>query len=283
MEELIIFIDKFRAIFDRELFSMGKTSVTLITIIYLALIILVFFIVSKLLGRFLRRKILSRFDLEDGFRYTLIRLLHYSMLTLGILFGLNMVGIELTSLAVTFGLIGVGIAFGLQNITSNFVSGIILLFERPISVGDYIEVDKTSGQVQAINFRSTTVITLDNITLIVPNSLFVENTITNWSMGDLKVRINVSVGVAYGSDTELVTQTLLKAAETHPKTLSEPKPTVLFKEFGDSSLKFELRVWIPNPIVRFDITSELNYAIDAAFRESNIKIPFPQHDVHLIN
>ncbi len=282
MDKLIQYIERFREVFDRQIFRMGETSITLMVLIQLVLIIVAFFIASKLLGRFLRKSALPRFHLDDGVQYTIIRLLHYCMLVLGILFALNMVGIQLTSLAVMFGLVGVGIAFGLQNITSNFVSGIILLFERPVSVGDYIQVGDTSGEVRSINVRSTTVITLDNITLIVPNSRFVEDTVTNWSVSDPKIRISVSVGVAYGSDTELVTRLLLKAAEEHPETLSEPEPDVLFNKFGDSSLDFELRAWIPEPMDRLKIISDLNYAIDKAFRENNISIPFPQRDVHLL-
>ena len=282
MDKLVQFIERFREVFDKEIFHLGETSITLMVIVELVLIIIAFFIVSKLLGRFLRRSLLSRLDLDAGVQYTIVRLLHYCMLVLGTLFALNVVGIQLTSLAMIFGLVGVGIAFGLQNITSNFVSGIILLFERPVSVGDYIQLGDTSGEVRSINVRSTTVITLDNITLIVPNSRFVEETVTNWSVTDPKIRISVSVGVAYGSDTELVTRLLLRAAEDHPETLSEPEPSVLFREFGDSALEFELRAWIPDPIDRLKVTSDLNYSINKAFRENNITIPFPQHDVHLL-
>lgn len=280
MQKFLEFIDKFRNIFDREIFRLGETPITIINIIQLILIIAVFFVVSKLLGRFLRRRILSRLGLDDGVQYTILRLSHYLIMVLGMLTALNLLGIPLTGLAVLFGLVGVGIAFGLQNITSNFVSGIILLFERPINVGDYIDVGETSGRVISINMRSTTVVTLDNITLIVPNSQFIENTITNWSVGDPKIRAIISIGIAYGSDTELVTNLLLKVAESHPKVMSDPKPSVIFKEFGDSSLNFDLRVWILNAIERFDVISDLNYTIDAAFRENNISIPFPQRDVH---
>ena len=280
MDKLLQFIERLHEIFDKEIFHLGETSVTFIVIVELVLVIIAFFVGSKLLGRLLRRKVLPRFDLDAGVQYTIIRLLHYCMFVIGILFALNMVGIQLTSLAVMFGLIGVGIAFGLQNITSNFVSGIILLFERPVSVGDYIQVGDNSGEVRSINVRATTVITLDNITLIVPNSKFVEDTVTNWSVGDPKIRISISVGVAYGSDTELVTRILLKVAENHPAVLPEPESDVLFREFGDSSLNFELRAWIHDPMERLKIISELNYAIDKAFGENNITIPFPQRDVH---
>ena len=261
--------------------SLGGTKITLAAIIELILILAIFFFVSKYFRRFFQRRILSRFKLANGTQFVMLRLIHYVLMVIGILLALNMIGIQLTSLAVIFGLLGVGVAFGLQNITSNFVSGIILLFERPISVGDYIQVGEVMGQVRAINMRSTTITTLDNITLIVPNSLFIEDTVTNWSAGDPKVRITISVGVSYGSDTDLVTGLLLKAAEEHPEVLSDPKPDVLFKEFADSSLNFELRVWVLNPMSRLKVISDLNYAIDAAFRENNVTIPFPQRDVHL--
>jgi small-conductance mechanosensitive channel len=283
MEELKQIIDALRVTFEKTLFKMGEAEITLTTIIQVILVIVVFFLISKYVRKFFHRRILPRFKLDDSVQFVILRLIHFILIIFGILFALNMVGIELTNLAVVFGLIGVGIAFGLQNITSNFVSGVILLFEPSVGVGDYIELGEVIGQVRAINMRSTTIVTRDNITLIVPNSRFIEDTVTNWSVGDLKIRITISVGVAYGSDTELVTRLLLKAADDHPEVLSEPKPDVLFREFGDSSLNFELRVWIPNPnpAVRFKITSDLNYAIDAMFRENNVQIPFPQRDVHL--
>ncbi len=283
MKEFEEFIRKFRDIFELRLFALGETDITLITIANIILVIVIFFIVSKYLRRFFRRRILPNFKLDAGAQFVILRLIHYVLMTVGILFAFNLAGIQLTSLTVVFGLVGVGLAFGLQNITSNFVSGIILLFETSVSVGDYINVGEASGRVLAINMRSTTIITPDNITLIVPNSRFIEETVTNWSVRDPKIRITIPVGVAYGSDTQLVTKLLLKAAEDHPEVLSDPKPDVLFKEFGDSSLNFELRLWIPNPnpMTRFNIASDLNYAIDAAFRGNNIEIPFPQRDVHL--
>jgi len=281
VKELEEFINRLREILDIRLFSLGNARITPIAIIELFLIIAFFFILSKYIRRLFQRRILPRFKLADGAQFVILRLVHYILMVIGMALAINVVGIQLTSLAVIFGLIGVGIAFGLQNITSNFISGIILLFERPVSVGDYIEVEGTSGRVSAINVRATTVVTVDNITLIVPNSKFIEDTVINWSVGDPRIRITVSVGVAYGSDTELVTRLLLKAAEDHPEVLSEPKPDVLFKDFGDSSLNFELRVWIPSPVGRFKVASDLHYAIDAAFRENGVTIAFPQRDVHL--
>lgn len=280
MNDLKLLLMDIRDILDMKLFSMGGTVITPMAIIELIFITTISFLFSKIIRRIFQRRVLPTFKLADGVKFNILRLIHYTIIIIGLLVAINLVGLQLTSLAVIFGLMGVGIAFGLQNITSNFISGIILMFERPISVGDYIEVEGTGGIVRAINIRATTISTLDNITLIIPNSRFVESTVTNWSVGDPKVRINIPVGVAYGSDTEMVTKILLKAAENHPKVISEPKPDVLFRGFGDSSLHFELRIWILHAPDRSNIISDLNYAIDAAFRENKITIPFPQRDVH---
>jgi len=275
------FIFDLRELFKIELFKLGDTPITLTTIVELILVIAIFFIISKFLRRFFQKKLLPRFNLADSVQFIILRLTHYALIIFGVLFAINMVGIQLTSLAVIFGLVGVGLAFGLQNVTSNFVSGVILLFERPINVGDYIQVGETIGIVKAINIRSTKIITFDNITLIVPNSKFIEGIVTNWSVGDPKVRIRIPIGVAYGSNTKLVTDLLLKIAESSPKVLPDPKPNVIFKDFGDSSLNFDLLVWISDPKERFATISYLNYMIDEAFRENKVTIPFPQRDIHI--
>jgi small-conductance mechanosensitive channel len=279
MNDFAEFVKKVREALEYSI-SLGGTKITLLGLVQIVLVIFIFLTISKVLRRILQRRILPRFRLAEGAQFVMLRLIHYILIVIGLLVAINMVGIQMTSLAVIFGLLGVGIAFGLQNITSNFVSGIILLFERPVSVGDYVEVGNAMGRVQSINMRSTTVITRDNITLIVPNSDFISGTVTNWSVGDPKIRISVPVGVAYGSDTELVTRLLLEAAGKHPDVLKEPEPDVLFREFADSSLNFDLRIWILNPVGRFKIISDLNYAIDAAFRDNDVTIPFPQQDVH---
>lgn len=280
MDQFMEIITKFREIFEIRLFPLGEKPITLAIIIEIVLVIVAFLLLSKLVRGILRKRVLPRFRMDDGAQFVIQRVVHYILMVIGFLFAINLVGIQLTSLTVMFGLVGVGIAFGLQNITSNFISGIILLFERPISVGDYIDVGDTSGIVESIDMRSTTIITLDNITLIVPNSKFIEDTVTNWSVADPKVRISISVGVAYGSDTELVTKLLLEVAENHEEVMENPEPDVLFSEFGDSSLNFKLRVWIFSPRRRYNITSDLNFAIDKAFRQHDITIPFPQRDVH---
>ena len=261
--------------------TLGNTEFRLISIIQLILLVAVLFVLSKYVSRLTQKRILPRLQLPSGTQFIMLRIIHYVFMVTGLMLAFNVVGIRLTSLTVILGLMGVGIAFGLQNITSNFISGIILLFERPISVGDFIEVGEAIGQVSSINMRATIITTRDNIALIVPNSRFIEDTVTNWSIGDLKIRIAVPVKVAYGSDTKLVEKLLLKVAEEHSEVLPDPEPGVLFREFGDSALNFTLRVWIPDPRSRSVIASDLNHEIDASFKDNGIKVPFPQRDVHI--
>jgi small-conductance mechanosensitive channel len=211
----------------------------------------------------------------------MVRIGHYIVMIIGTIFAFQFVGIDLSGLAVIAGLLSVGIGFGLQNITSNFMSGIILLFERPIKVGDRITVGDVVGDVMAINMRSTTVQTLNNITIIVPNSEFVSSTVTNWSHGDPKVRVDIEVGVSYGSDLDTVLESLKEVAEEHPDVLKNPEPDVLLSEFGDSSWNMILRVWIPSPKKYYVFQSEINCNIVRKFREKNIEIPFPQRDLHV--
>ncbi|MEJ2686549.1 MAG: mechanosensitive ion channel [Gammaproteobacteria bacterium] len=195
-----------------------------------------------------------------------------------------MAGLEYKNLAIIAGALSVGIGFGLQNIVNNFVSGLILLFERPIRTGDWIVVGSTEGYVKRIRIRSTQIQTFDRADVIVPNSELISTQVTNWMLYDLRGRVRVPVGVAYGSDTALVKQLLLEAGGAHPQVITDgsaPEPVVLFLEFGDSSLNFELRIYIREIDMRLAVVSDLNFAIDAAFREHGVEIPFPQRDVHV--
>jgi small-conductance mechanosensitive channel len=182
---------------------------------------------------------------------------------------------------VIFGLLSVGLGFGLQNVASNFVSGLILLFERPIQVGDRVLVGDTEGDVQAINMRATTVRSLENISIIVPNSEFISSQVTNWSHGDPKIRLLIDVGVSYNSDLDTVLDALHEAATENPETLNDPAPDVLFRGFGDSSWNLTLRLWIANPRGHHVIRSDINCAIVRKFREKGVEIPFPQRDLHV--
>jgi small-conductance mechanosensitive channel len=195
---------------------------------------------------------------------------------------LNAVGINLSSLAVVAGAVGIGIGFGLQNIIQNFVSGIIILAERPIALGDRIEVGGVAGTVKKISLRSTEILTNDNISIIVPNSDFVTHPVTNWSHGDPRVQIRVSIGIAYGTDLDRFKKLMEEVAAENPDVLKSPEPTVYFVSFGDSAQQFELGVWtsaMTHSPRRF--ISDVNYAIERKLRENKIEIPFPQRDLHL--
>jgi small-conductance mechanosensitive channel len=236
---------------------------------------------SKFLSNLLMTKGLSRTQIDTGTKYVLKRVTEYALITIGGIIAFQTVGINLSGLAVIFGLLSVGIGFGLQNIASNFISGIILLFERPIQVGDRITVGDTDGDVEEINIRATTIRSLDNISIIVPNTEFVEGRVTNWSHGDLKVRMTVDVGVSYNSDLQTVLTALREVADESSLVLKDPKPEVLLMEFGDSSWNMQLRVWIADPKEYYRILSSINCDIVFKFRERQIEIPFPQRDLHL--
>ena len=256
-------------------------NLSLAQILRLILVVfLVFWLSSVIKGQMVLR-VLSRSGLDASLQYAIAQVTGYAVITIGFFLALQNTGIDLSALTVFAGAVGVGVGVGLQNISSNFISGLILLAERPIKIGDRVEVHTVAGRVTNIRARSTTVVTNDNITLIVPNSVFVEHTITNWSHGDQKVRFRIPVGVAYGSDLAKVKAALLEVARNHPATLSDPEPKVFFESFGDSALNLELVVWSAEMSFRpRSFRSDLNFAIDQAFRERGIELPFPQRDVH---
>ena len=257
-------------------------SVTIGSILLLLILFASVIIIERIVQKQLIRRFLSRTKLQPSLQFGLSRIIGYTLIAVGFYVAFQLVGVDLSSLAIIAASLGVGIGFGLQNIINNLVSGIIILAERPISIGDRIEVSGVAGRVTKIQLRSTTVVTNDNITMIVPNADFISNTVTNWSHGDPKVRIRVPVGVAYGSDLKLLQRLLLEAAAEHPKALRDPSPVVLFTEFGDSSLNFEWGVWTQEMTATpIHFTSEMNFIIDQKLRENDIEIPFPQRDLHV--
>jgi small-conductance mechanosensitive channel len=263
------------------LITVGKTPVTALLLAQFILLVAVVILAERFFRRWVSR-LLDRTHLEPGVRFGIARMAGYLFILCGLYGVLQVVGFDLGALAVLLGAVGIGIGFGLQNVASNFISGLIILAERPISVGDRVDVDGVQGRIERINLRSTILITNDNIAVIVPNSRFIEQSVVNWSHGDPKVRINVSVGVAYGTDTELVKSTLLAVALANPDALKEPEPQVFFIGFGDSSLDFELGVWTIGMAHRpKTFRSQLNFAIDAAFKKAGVEIPFPQRDLHV--
>ncbi|CAN5663622.1 mechanosensitive ion channel [soil metagenome] len=265
--------------FDTPLFFLGGSAVTIAS-----LVSFVFFLVLALGASSLLRRAMSRIyrgrGVEEGVQYALNRLLHYAVLLIGAFLALDNLGISITALAGLGAILAIGIGFGLQNIAQNFVSGLILLLERPVKKGDFVEVGSTRGVVRSIQARATIVTTLDNIDIIVPNGEFITESVINQTFGSRILRIRIEVGVAYGSDTELVRRTLEAVAREHPVVLDDPPPLVHFADFGDSSLDFVLLAWIADPIRQARIASDLRFGIDAAFRAANIEIPFPQRDLN---
>ena len=265
------------------LFEIQDTPVTFMSIIVFILFIVGFSYLASLVKRILNKKVLPKFIKDSGLRYTLARMSQYVVVIIGVFVSFQFLGIDLTGLAVIFGFLSVGIGFGLQNVTSNFISGLIVLFERPISVGDRVEVNNIEGDVQEINIRSTKVKTLDNISIIVPNSQFVSQDVVNYSHGDPTYRLHVNVGVAYGSKLEDVLKALNEVAEESDNVLSNPSHDVHLRNFGDSAWDMKLLVWIPDVKDKYAILNELNQAIVRKFREMKIEIPFPQRDINFRN
>ncbi|HEB67367.1 MAG TPA: mechanosensitive ion channel family protein [Gammaproteobacteria bacterium] len=232
----------------------------------------------------LENRWLKKTDMDRGAREAMVTITGYLFVALAFFIGLSVAGFEFQNLAIIAGALSVGIGFGLQNIVNNFISGLILLFERPIKTGDWIVVGDTEGYVKRIRIRSTQIQTFDRADVIVPNSELISSQVTNWMLKDERGRLRLSVGVAYGSDTDQVREILERIASEHPRVVTDgslPKPRVLFRGFGDSSLDFELRAFIRNIDERLGVISDLNFAIDKAFREAGIEIPFPQRDIHV--
>jgi potassium-dependent mechanosensitive channel len=237
-------------------------------------------VLSSLVGRGLRR-ILQRRGLSPGAQFAAAKIVRYLLTLIGLLVAIESIGLSLSAVLAASTVLLVGIGFGLQNIAQNFISGLIVLFEQPIRPGDFIKVGDAYGIVVAIGLRATRVVTRDQVTIIVPNSELVNTQVINHSIPTPNLRIAISVGVAYGSDTELVRQTLLAVPEGHAKILAEPKAEVRFEDFGDSSLSFALLVWISDPGEDRRVSSELRFDIERRFRAAGIEIPFPQRDLHV--
>jgi small-conductance mechanosensitive channel len=218
---------------------------------------------------------------EKGVRHSIARLVHYVIIIAGFLLAISALGFEITKLTIMLGALGVGIGFGLQGVVNNFVSGLILLFERPVRVGDTIEIGGKWAEIKRIGLRATTVQTVDQADVIIPNADLVSNQVTNWTLSNRQVRLIIPVGVAYGSDVPLVIDTLTTCAKDQEMVNAFPPPQVLFLGFGESSLNFELRVWVKDADFRLKISSELHQLIDGKFREAKIEIAFPQRDLHL--
>jgi small-conductance mechanosensitive channel len=269
-------------IFTTDYFSIGEVEFSIWSIVLFFFSIGLLFYVSGKLNKLLVDKILIRYNLDIGVRQSIGTITRYIIIVLGLFIIINTAGINLSAITVLFGALGVGIGFGLQNIFNNFISGLIILFERPIKVGDRIEVGEVNGDVVTISARSTTVITNDNISIIIPNSEFISNRVINWSHNDRKIRFRFPVGVSYKEDPQRVKDILMEVLRQNDGVLKSPAPDVWFDEFGDSSLNFKLMVWTMKYVQRPELLkSQLYYEIFAKFKKHNIEIPFPQRDLHV--
>ena len=259
----------------------GSLSVSVADVLVFALTVGIAFIVSRLLRFFLAEEVYPRLSLGRGLPEALSGVLHYALLLTGFMLALAALGVDLTKITILAGALGVGIGFGLQNVVNNFVSGAIVLFERKINVGDAVQMSGVEGRVQQMGMRACTVRTWEGAEIIVPNASLTSEKVVNWTLSDRRRRIDVAVGVAYGTPAETALEILLGVARAHPLVLADPAPVALFRGFGDSALQFEMRVWTD----RFDLwvqtQSELTVALYAALREAKIEIPFPQREIHL--
>ncbi|WP_339922942.1 mechanosensitive ion channel domain-containing protein [uncultured Cyclobacterium sp.] len=276
------FLEKINEFLNLKIIMFGETTLTIGLFLGLTISIVLVFVVSELARKFLANKILTKYKLEIGVRQSIATIFKYLLIIIGLVTILQNSNVDLSALGILAGAIGVGIGFGLQNITNNFISGLIILFERPIKVGDRIEVDEVYGDVVSISARSTTILTNDNISIIVPNSQFIDNAVINWSHNDSNIRFNIPVGVSYREDPEKIKEILLEVVKRNTGVLKIPEPDVLFDKYNDSSIDFNLRVWTTEYTNKPSVLkSQLYYEIFKKFSEEKVEIPFPQRDLHI--
>ncbi|MGV7225012.1 MAG: mechanosensitive ion channel family protein, partial [Nitrospinales bacterium] len=262
-------------------FNLGSQRISVGMIIVAISILYGSFLVSWIVQKLFIEVALRKRQVDQGIRYSMERLIHYIILLIGFLFALSILGFEVSKITILLSALGVGIGFGLQGVVNNFVSGLILLFERPVRVGDTIELNGRWAEIHRIGLRSTTIKTFDEADVIIPNADLTTNQVTNWTLTNRLVRLTIPVGVAYGSDVPLVIKTLADCAKEHEMIATFRPAQVLFLSFGESSLDFELRVWVKDADNRLEVMSALHQEIDRRFRENKIEIAFPQRDLHL--
>ncbi|QSF50193.1 MULTISPECIES: mechanosensitive ion channel domain-containing protein [unclassified Thermosynechococcus] len=268
-------------VFNTPFMELGRTQITLNFLFLILFLSLAVIFTSRWVSEWLKSRILMQLRVDRGSQETITRVVSYSLSFIGFIVVLQTAGIDLSSLTVLAGVLGIGFGFGLQTLASNFISGLAILLEHPIKVGDFIEVDGLLGTVEKISIRATIIRTNDSQYVIVPNNRFIEKNVVNWSYGSPDSRIHIPVSVAYGSDTVLVTEALLSAARQDPRVLLTPPPSVWFRGFGENAYLFELLVWINRPQDSEPIKSALNFLIEQELRQRQIEVPFPQLDLRL--
>lgn len=269
----------FREILDFKLFTVGKADISVSSLIFLVIFILALNFIVKLI-----RKLIYRSQkLDESKKFTIFSLIKYVLYVVGFILGMNMIGINVSVLMGASAALLVGIGLGLQNIFSDFVSGIVLLLDSSIKVGDIIEVDNLVCQVKEINLRTTTVLTRDDKYVILPNTFLTKNNLFNWTHSNLNSRFDIQVGVAYSSDVQTVMDILKSVTAANPKVAKTPEPFVRFNDYADSALIFNVYFWSSDPFRVENLKSELRVKYFEAFREHDIEIPFPQRVVHQAN
>lgn len=274
-------LERVAVVFNTPFMELGRTKITLNFLFLILFLSLAVIFTSRWVSEWLKSRILMQLRVDRGSQETITRVVSYSLSFIGFIIVLQTAGIDLSSLTVLAGVLGIGFGFGLQTLASNFISGLAILLEHPIKVGDFIEVDGLLGTVEKISIRATIIRTNDSQYVIVPNNRFIEKNVVNWSYGSPDSRIHIPVSVAYGSDTVLVTEALLSAARQDPRVLLTPPPSVWFRGFGENAYLFELLVWINRPQDSEPIKSALNFLIEQELRQRQIEVPFPQLDLRL--
>lgn len=267
--------------FTAPILTLGKNFYSVTDLLILLGLMFALVIAAGMVTNILRSRVLSLAGIGRGLQEAIAIVIKYALISIGALVLLQIWGLDISSLTILASALGVGIGFGFQDIAKNFGSGLVLVFERPIQVGDFVEVGDFKGVVERIGARRTELRTLDHVSILIPNSRFLEKEVINWSHGNPLSRLHIPVGVAYSVDPKTVQAALIEVAQNHPDVLRTPLPQVWFTGFGESALKFELLVWTREPSRQYILKSELNYRIYEALQQRQIEIPFPQRDLHL--
>ncbi len=270
-------------ILNFKLIELDSYSLSVYNLFFLIFIYFSVKAINKGIRLLINKKLTSKEYIDEGRASSISQIIKYIVYIIAGFICIQSLGINVSVIGAVFATLGLGVGFALQDAIKDFISGIIILFEGNVKVGDILEIEELIGTVEIIKLRTSVVKTMDGIYIIVPNSKIVNDKVINWTTYNRVTRFNILVGVAYGSDVELVKSLLIQSAEKHPSISKTKNPTVFFNDFGDSSLQFQLNFWLKNTWEVYSIKSDLRFTINSLFKEHNIQIPFPQRDIHLIN